>query len=65
MTSPEGILALLRHRPREHASVRTRQYIYSQLISYIGNKRRLLPLIASGIAATGCRGGTAVSRWRS
>jgi adenine-specific DNA-methyltransferase len=37
--------------------VRTDCYLYSQLIPYIGNKRKLLPLIAEAIAKTGVRGG--------
>ncbi len=45
---------------RRHASRRTGEYIYSQLIPYIGNKRRLLPLIAEGIATTGVHGGSFV-----
>jgi len=42
---------------RQHAAVRTDDYVFSQLIPYIGNKRKLLPLIARGIAYTGCEGG--------
>ncbi len=38
---------------RRHASRRTDEYIYSQLIPYIGNKRKLLPLIVRGIQSTG------------
>jgi adenine-specific DNA-methyltransferase len=43
-----------------HAAVRTEHYVFSQLIPYLGNKRKLLPLIERGIAATGCTGGTFV-----
>src|SRR5579862_1168927 len=49
-----------RYRSRQHAAVRTEDYTYSQLIPYIGNKRKLLPLIARGIAAAGCAGGVFV-----
>ncbi len=42
---------------RQHAAARTHDYIFSQLIPYIGNKRKLLPLIARGITSTGCEGG--------
>jgi len=48
------------HHPRRHAAVRTDEYVYSQLIPYIGNKRKLLPLIARGIVHTGCSAGTFV-----
>lgn len=48
------------HHPRRHAAVRTREYLYAQLIPYIGNKRKLLPLIARGIRSTGCARGTFV-----
>src|SRR5690349_19052320 len=47
-----------KHHAKRHAAARTDEYLYSQLIPYIGNKRKLLPLIASGIAATGTTGGT-------
>lgn len=42
-----------RHHPRRHAAARTDEYLYAQLIPYIGNKRKLLPLIAEGVAHTG------------
>jgi adenine-specific DNA-methyltransferase len=48
------------HQPRQHAAVRTREYLFSQLIPYLGNKRKLLHLIADAIRLTGCRGGTFV-----
>lgn len=37
---------------RRHAAVRTDDYRFNQLIPYLGNKRRLLDLIGSAIAAT-------------
>jgi adenine-specific DNA-methyltransferase len=46
----------IEHHPRLHAAVRTKDYLFSQLIPYIGNKRKLLPLIAEGIALCGERG---------
>lgn len=49
-----------KHHPKKHSAVRTDDYIYSQLIPYIGNKRRLLPLIARAVASTSCAGGTFV-----
>lgn len=49
-----------KHHPRRHAAVRTDDYVYSQLIPYIGNKRRLLPLLGRALAATDCPGGTFV-----
>jgi adenine-specific DNA-methyltransferase len=50
----------VRHHPRRHAAARTDEYLYSQLIPYIGNKRKLLPLIAQAIAKTGVEDGTFV-----
>ncbi len=46
----------LRYTARRHAAVRTDDYVYSQLIPYIGNKRKLLPLIYRGLAHTGAAG---------
>jgi adenine-specific DNA-methyltransferase len=48
------------HHPRHHAAVRTTEYVYSQLIPYIGNKRKLVPLIATAIRSTGISEGTFV-----
>src|SRR4051794_9065265 len=48
------------HHPRRHAAQKTESYLYSQLIPYIGNKRKLLPLIGEAIEATGVQGGTFV-----
>lgn len=47
----------VRHIPRLHAAARTDEYLYSQLIPYIGNKRKLLPLIAQAVRQTGLAGG--------
>ncbi len=55
-----SVLLQVHHRPKLHAAVRTKEYLYSQLIPYIGNKRKLLTLIARGIDQTGCREGTFV-----
>ncbi len=44
------------HRPTHRARY-TDHYVFSQLIPYIGNKRKLLPLIARGISRTGVRQG--------
>jgi adenine-specific DNA-methyltransferase len=52
----------IEHNPRLHAAVRTRDYLFSQLIPYIGNKRKLLPLIAEGIALCQTRGGDGARR---
>lgn len=58
--------------PRRHAAIRTDEYLYAQLIPYLGNKRRLLPLIAEAVALTGVTNGVfadlfagsgVVSRW--
>lgn len=48
------------HHPRRHAAVRTRNYVYSQAIPYIGNKRKLLRLISRAILRTEMGGGTFV-----
>jgi adenine-specific DNA-methyltransferase len=48
------------HHPRRHAAVRTDEYLYSQLIPYIGNKRKLLPLITRALTKTGVMRGTFV-----
>ena len=42
----------------KHAAARTTEYMYHQLIPYIGNKRKLLPLIAEAIRQTGLEVGT-------
>ena len=57
---------------RKHAAAHTSEYLYHQLIPYLGNKRKLLPLIARGVEQAGVRSGTfvdffagsgVVSRW--
>jgi adenine-specific DNA-methyltransferase len=48
------------YRRRHHAAVRSESYIFSQLIPYLGNKRKLLPLIAGALSHTGCRYGSFV-----
>ncbi|MDQ2808758.1 MAG: DNA adenine methylase [Chloroflexota bacterium] len=45
------------YEARKHAAVRTDEYLYNQLIPYIGNKRKLLGLIAAAIDRTSSRGG--------
>ena len=37
--------SFIKYKAREHAAVRTQEYLYNQLFPYIGNKRKLLPLI--------------------
>lgn len=61
------------HHPRRHAAVRTSDYVFSQLIPYIGNKRKLLHLIGEALDSTGVAssgtfvdlftGSTVVARW--
>ncbi len=60
------------HHPRRHAAAHTDDYVFSQLIPYIGNKRKLLGLIAEAVEFTGVRAGsfvdlftgsTVVARW--
>lgn len=48
------------HASRRHAAVRTDEYLYNQLIPYIGNKRKLLSLIVQAIHATQVGRGTFV-----
>ena len=50
----------LAYSAKQHAAVRTGEYLYNQLIPYIGNKRKLLWLIAEAIRQTGITGGTFV-----
>ncbi|MGH2460559.1 MAG: DNA adenine methylase [Chloroflexota bacterium] len=60
MIDPSEAPADVSYHPRRHAAVRTDEYLYAQLIPYIGNKRKLLPLIAHGIQRTGLADGTFV-----
>ncbi|HEX2998778.1 MAG TPA: DNA adenine methylase [Armatimonadota bacterium] len=46
------------HRARQHAACHTNEYLYHQLIPYIGNKRKLLPFLAEAFAQTGIARGT-------
>ena len=66
------ILPATTYCARIHAAAHTSEYLYHQLIPYLGNKRKLLPLIARAVEQTGVRGGTfvdvfagsgVVSRW--
>ena len=45
---------------KRHAAVRTPEYLFNQLIPYIGNKRKLLKLIHAAIQRTSRRKGTFV-----
>lgn len=45
------------YHSKRHAAQSTHDYAFSQLIPYIGNKRKLLPLIIDGIRETGLRSG--------
>jgi adenine-specific DNA-methyltransferase len=45
------------YHSKRHASQSTQEYAFSQLIPYIGNKRKLLPLIVDGIRETGLQNG--------
>ena len=49
---PHGLTGM-EWSPARHAALLTGEYLFSQLIPYIGNKRKLLGLIAQAIAATG------------
>jgi adenine-specific DNA-methyltransferase len=41
------------YRAKKHSAVRTKDYVFHQLIPYIGNKRKLLPLIHRALAHSG------------
>jgi adenine-specific DNA-methyltransferase len=47
------LLPILHRTARQHSAIRTEEFLYSQLIPYIGNKRKLLPLIQRAIETTG------------
>lgn len=64
----------MRYDRRHHAAASTTSYVFGQLIPYIGNKRKLLDLIAQALAQTGAdpqrarfldamAGSGVVSRW--
>ena len=42
----------MRYDRRKHAARDTQDYVFQQLIPYIGNKRKLLPLIGEAIDAS-------------
>jgi len=48
------------HHHKTHASAYTDEFLYHQLIPYIGNKRKLLGLIDSAVRATGVETGSFV-----
>ncbi len=43
----------LNYKSSDHSAVRTQEYLYNQLFPYIGNKRKLLPLIWEAVLKTG------------
>ena len=43
----------MRYSRKTHAATKTDDYTFNQLIPYIGNKRKLLPLISQALQATG------------
>ena len=45
------------YRARLHAATHTADYVFSQLIPYLGNKRKLLSLIGQAVEQTGVTGG--------
>ncbi|MGO8672232.1 MAG: DNA adenine methylase [Capsulimonadaceae bacterium] len=60
------------YRTRDHSACHTRDYVFSQLIPYLGNKRKLLTLIEHAVRLTGVESGLfadvfagsgVVSRW--
>lgn len=44
----------MRYEHRIHAARSTNEYVFHQLLPYLGNKRHLLDLIGRAIAGTGC-----------
>ena len=55
LDGPHGLAApeATQWHATRHSAMLTDEYLFSQLIPYIGNKRKLLGLIAQAIAATG------------
>ena len=53
LAPPAGLL----HHPRRHAARHTQEYLYHQVIPYLGNKRKLLPLVAMAIERCGISAG--------
>lgn len=49
----------MRYEPRLHAARSTKEYVFHQLLPYLGNKRHLLDLIGKALAATDCEPRTA------
>lgn len=47
----------IKYKASDHAAVRTQEYLYNQLFPYIGNKRKLLPLIFEAILKTNISSG--------
>ena len=45
----------LRYRYGQHAARSTDEYVFHQLLPYLGNKRNLLELIDEAVKATGVR----------
>ena len=45
----------LRYRYGQHAARSTDEYVFHQLLPYLGNKRNLLELIDEAVTATGVR----------
>ncbi len=46
------------YNPKHHAAAHTSEYLFNQLIPYIGNKRKLLKLIEQAIGRTSAKTGT-------
>ncbi|MBI1858948.1 MAG: DNA adenine methylase [Candidatus Melainabacteria bacterium] len=49
--------AFIQYKSSKHAAIRTQEYLFNQLFAYIGNKRKLLPLIFEAISQTGIKQG--------
>ena len=54
---PISLVPAAQYRARLHAAAHTMDYVFSQLIPYLGNKRKLLPLIGQAVEQTGVTGG--------
>ena len=50
----------LQYKGKRHSAAHTSEYLFNQLIPYIGNKRKLLGLIQKAIRRTPCSQGTFV-----
>ena len=58
LSAPSDALRDCRYEARLHGAATTEHYVFRHLLPYLGNKRKLLPLIGRAIEATGVQSGT-------